>query len=94
MNVITAEAEHVLLAENLVFIESRDYKTWAKWHKEGKTKWELGNGVIAERSKDTLVWYLWKTYPDQARTFLKVVPTDMPEHIYRTLLEAQPWVCI
>ena len=61
----------------------------------GKDKWKLTENVTLEQSNDKMMWYLWKRFPDQVRSFWKCVPaTDLPEKNIAKILIQQYWECI
>lgn len=57
--------------------------------------YSLDENITLTRSSDYMVWYIWKTYPDQARSFFKVVPqVNYPKEKIAELLNIQAWVCV
>lgn len=89
----TKESE--LLSKFIYDVEHADYETKSRWMDENKTSWKPIENVRLERSDDMLMWYLWKRFDDQARSFFKAVPSLHldKETIYR-VLDAQSWACI
>ena len=88
-------SNHQLLAQRIYNVENANYKQVRKWHKNGVTQWGLLGGVYMERSDDCMCWYLWRSKPDQARLFCKVVPRfHLSVQTIEAILAAQPWVCI
>ena len=87
--------ESRILAKKVYEIENANYKQKREWRDQGKKAFKIADDVYTEKSEDHMVWYLWKTFPDQARLFCKVVPAFYlyPESIER-ILDAQGWVCI
>lgn len=89
------DKESRILAEKVYDIEHANYRQQKEWQEQGVTKHKLTDNVYMEKSDDHMVWYLWKTFPDQARLFCKVVPSF---HLYadsiESILKSQGWVCI
>ena len=74
------------LALGIHDIEHADFKTKMEWMKNGIMHWHL---------TDKLMWYLFKSFDDQARYFFKAVPKfEYPVETLNALLEAQPWCCL
>ena len=87
--------EAMSLAQKIYEIENADWRTKRDWLMEGKTVWELAEGITMQRSEDCMVWYVWRTYDDQAREFCKFIPASyLPQNTIERLLYDQPWECI
>ena len=84
--------ETAALAEKIFEIERSYHKSASN---ADTNKWKLNDSVIMEISDDHMVFYLWKRFPDQARSFLKVVPRMMYQvNRIEKILDAQVWVCV
>ena len=84
--------ESAVLAKKIYEIENSFYK---KESEADKCCWQLTNSIKMELSEDHMMFYLWKQFPDQARSFFKAVPrmfysVDKIEK----MLKIQSWVCI
>ena len=87
--------EAIFLAQKIYEIENAGWRTRRDWLMEGKTVWELAEGITMQRSEDCMVWYVWRTYDDQAREFCKSIPAfSLRQNTLERLLYDQPWVCI
>ena len=83
------------LSQKLYEIENADWKTKKEWHINNIKRWALNDNIYAEKSEDCLCWYLWKSVPDQVRSYLKMVPAVfLSSDIIESILEAQPWMFI
>lgn len=83
------------LALGIHDIEHADFKTKLEWMKKGTMHWHLTDNVRLEISTDKFMWYLFKSFDDQARYFFKAVPKfEYPVETLNALLEAQPWCCL
>ena len=83
------------LADEIYEIENADFKQVKEWRQNGVVSWKLSDDVQLTHSADYMMWYLWKSYPDQARSFFKAVPSmHYDKERIRQMLDAQMWVCI
>lgn len=92
MNRVEKREEARQLAEKIYEIENSFYK---KASETDKCHWRLTDSIKMELSEDHLMFYLWKRFPDQARSFFKAVPRMFysVEKIEK-MLKIQSWVCI
>lgn len=84
-----AIAEALYKALNMSPLEQRNLR------KNGNHM-KLTEEVDLKWSEELLAVYLFKTFSDQARSFVKVVPAlgDLKEKQLEKILSSQPWVCL
>lgn len=83
------------LALGIHDIENADVRKKNEWLRDGVMHWHLTDDVRLEISTDKLMWYLFKTLPDQARYFFKAVPRFCyGVETINNILEAQAWTCL
>lgn len=94
-NRIERRRESEDLAEKVYEIQNANFRQVREWYTNGVKRWRLSESVWMEKSEDHMMWYLWKSMPDQAREFFKAVPAMhfYPDRIAK-VLDAQPWVCV
>ena len=56
---------------------------------------KITDDIYAAQSNDYMSWHLIKTFGDQKRDFVKVVPClGLDEDVLEIIIAAQPWVCL
>lgn len=96
---VTIKKESTFLAEKIYEIENMTVRQVKEKNLDKsfliQDSYSLDESIVLTRSSDYMVWYLWKTYPDQVRPFFKVVPkVNYPKEKIEQLLDMQAWVCV
>ena len=97
----TQKREAGKLARQIHGIENAKFRCRKSWLVNERGNWDLLDAenkvgdIWASQSEDSMMWYLWKRYDDQARLFWKCVPRmHLAVGEIERILKAQSWICI
>lgn len=83
------------VVDGIYNIERAKFPQLKEWYEENKTRWDLTDTISLTKSEDLLSWILWKNVPEQTRKFYKVVPRGyLTKEQVKTIINAQPWICV
>lgn len=82
------------ICDNRGKIGSEEWDNYVNFH-VGKKAVKLEDGVYMKMSEDCMCAYIFRTFPDQARCFVKVVPLfGYTSEEIEKMLHVQKWCCV